>query len=191
MKRYLAVALIALVAQTAYADVICLKNSQRISVSRAKVNVRLPSLMTTSASTCPSGYTQLTEFVRQETTRTSFTGVWNLSSTSGRVYAAATISFPEPLSTAPTQTIFVQSGTTDSTCTGSVLNPTAPAGVLCVYESGGGSNMRANFAFRYYMYSGTDTGDGGASAFGGALYGYSADPDFGFYSWGTWAVTKP
>jgi hypothetical protein len=188
MLRYVALALMATLVQSAHADVICVKNSQRISVSRAKVTVRLPSLMTTSASTCPSGYTQLTEFVRQETNRTSFTGVWNLASPTGGSYAAATVSFPEPLSTAPTETIFVRSGISNSTCTGTVSNPTAPPGVLCVYE---GVTLNMAAGVRYNMYSGTDAWDGNASARGGAMYGYPDDSSAQFYAWGSWAVTKP
>lgn len=192
MVKYLPLALIALFVQSAHADVLCIKNSQRISVSRSKVNVRLPSLITTATSTCPSGYTQLTPYVKQETTRTSFTGLWNLSSATGGSYAGATISFPEQLNAAPTQTIFVEAGTTNPTCTGTVSNPTAPAGILCVYESYG-FNMTADSANRYYMYSGTGTESvpSNASALGGAMYGYSQDGATGFYAWGSWAVTQP
>ena len=74
MMSSLALALLFVTVQSAHADVICLKNSQRISASKAKVNVRLPCLMTTSASNCPSGYTQLSEFAEQETTLATFTG---------------------------------------------------------------------------------------------------------------------
>jgi hypothetical protein len=193
MIKYLPLALIAVLVQSAHADVLCVKNSQRISVSRSRVNVRLPSLITTATSTCPSGYTQVTPYVKQETTRTSFTGLWNLSSTRGGIYADATISFPERLNAAPTQTIFVEAGTTNPTCTGTVSNPTAPAGVLCIYESYG-SNMRGNFTFRYFMYSGIgdiSESSSNASTLGGAMYGYSEDTTTGFYAWGSWAVSQP
>jgi hypothetical protein len=192
MVRCLLLALIALFVQSAHADVICIKNSQRFSVSRSKVKIRVPSLITTATSTCPSGYTQLTPYVKQETTRTSFTGIWNLSSATGGSYAPATISFPERLSAAPTQTIFVEAGTTNPTCTGTVSNPTAPAGVLCVYESYV-FNMLADPANRYYMYSGIagESPPSNASALGGAMYGYPQDGSIGFYAWGSWAVTQP
>ncbi len=190
MKKYLALALLALFSQSAQGDVICLKNSQKYSVSASrKVTVKAPQLLTTSAATCPSGYTQLTQFVKEETVKTSFTGVWNLSGGPSESYTATTISFPEALSSAPTQTIFVESGTTNTTCTGTVESPTAPAGVLCVYEAVA-INLDSPVSSRYFMYRGIDN-NSGASKFGGAMYGYQDNPANNFYAWGTWAVTKP
>ncbi len=173
------------------AEVVCMKNIKRYKVSAtSKVKVKTPQLLTTEDLTCPAGYTQLVEVPSKPTT---FIGSWNLAGQGNGSYGAASISFPEPLDSDPSEVIVVQFGTNNGTCTGSSTAPTAPAGVLCIYE-GYQSGLRSDFNNRYNAFTPVDDSGSGRSAsrFGTALFGYpTIASSFEYYAFGTWAVTKP
>jgi hypothetical protein len=77
---------------------------------------------------------------------------------------------------APGQTvIYVGSGTTNPTCTGSYLNPTAPAGFTCIYEQNA-----TNVTIEHGVNSPTDQGV--------RLYAFSAAAGQ-FEIFGAWAAT--
>jgi hypothetical protein len=96
--------------------------------------------------------------------------------------AAASISFPVPLASAPTP-VLVSSGTT-SHCQGSATNPTAAPGYLCVYV---GVSTNVGVSGIYDPFGGNA---GTASPYGaGIVIDSAAAGDF--YSDGTWAVTAP
>lgn len=114
-----------------HAEIICLKASKKVKVVNDKVNIKTPRLITVATSSCPAGYVLLTDLNKAPTTQT---GVWNLSGGSSESYAASQISFPTKLQTVPTEVVFVEADTVNTTCTGTVTNPTAPEGVLCIYE---------------------------------------------------------
>ena len=187
-KKLLAITIALLILSPAVsAEVICLKNGRKFSVSPAnKVNIKANQFITIAENTCPTGYTALVDVQKEPTV---YTGAWNLPGTTGQAYAAWDISFPQALDAEPTAVIFVEASTNHPTCTGSALNPTAPAGVLCIYE-GYQEGLRTDFSQRYDDYHPGKTGDAGASRFGAAFYGYrqvAAD----YYAWGTWAITIP
>ena len=177
----------------AQAEVICMKNSQSFSVAgkpRARVNIRTPLLFTTAPARCPLGYTSLADIPGGELSADSYSGGWSLAGAPSQASAVAMVSFPKPLAAAPTQVIFVQAGRTDTTCTGTVENPTAPLGVLCFYE-GFTTNMASTFSARYVTFNPARAGDAGASKYGTAVYGYPASAGLSYYAWGTWAVSQP
>lgn len=187
MKKFIFLAAFFTITISAQAEVICMKNRKKLKVTNSSVKVKAPQILTTAESTCPTGYTQLIEVKDPSTT---MTGSWSLSGSETDPYVTETISFPEPLTSAPTSVILVEAGTLNSTCTGSSSSPTAPAGVLCIYE-GFQTGLINNFPDRYRTYRTIDVsgGSGSASIYGAALFGYpqsAAD----FYAWGTWAVGK-
>ncbi len=189
MKKIIFVTLLAILfAASAQAEVVCMKNSKKLPVSAAgKVNVKASQFLATSATTCPTGYTQLVTVAEPVTT---YTGIWNLTGAANQNYAPATISFPQALESAPTDIIFVEAGTTNSTCTGTSEAPTAPAGILCIYEAYA-DDLASDFNNRYFSYDGTTGGSGyAASKYGAAIYGYP-ETTSDYYAWGSWAVTKP
>jgi|GEM_PF-6048495 len=173
----------------AEAEKICVKNSVRLPVQKGKVVVRMPRLIQT-AEACPRGSTEITDLALAPSGST-MTGVWNLSGKDPD-WAPAEISFPRRLSSAP-QVEFVAAGGTGTQCTGSVAEPTAPAGYLCIYEAYQ-FNLRGDFRYRYWTYNPvtaeSSTGVQ-ASVYGAAMYGYPEASLSEFYSWGTWAVTAP
>jgi hypothetical protein len=178
-----------MLAPSVSAEVICLKNGKKFTVSPAnRVNIKANQFITIAESTCPTGYTALLNAQKEPTV---YTGAWNLAGANslGLGYAPGQISFPQALTSAPTSTIFIQAGTSDATCTGTVDNPTAPAGILCVYE-GYQEGLKADFSQRYEDYNPTRTGAQGPSRFGTAIYGYPEAVD-NYYAWGTWAITIP
>ncbi len=171
------------------AEIICLKNSKKASVVNGKVNIKIPKLITIESSSCPIGYSSLTDLNKAPVTQT---GVWNLSGGSTENYAAAQISFPVKLQTAPTAVIFVIPEVADTTCTGSFSNPTAPEGVLCIYQAVA-NNLDDQLVDRYFLYNAIDNGGSiisTSSIYGGALYGYNETNGVNFYAWGTWAMTQ-
>jgi hypothetical protein len=188
MKAILVVALTCLsFSLSASAEVICLKNGKKFTVSATnKVNIKAAQFITTAETSCPTGYTALINVPKEPTV---YTGVWNLGANAVQSYAASQISFPKALDTIPSSVVFVEAGVTNTTCTGSSANPTAPAGVLCVYE-GFQAGLRTDFDQRYQTYDPAETSSNGVSRFGAALYGYKEDAGE-FYAWGTWAVTIP
>ncbi len=178
-----------LLASNLQAEIICLKNSKKASVVNGKVNIKTPKLITIESSSCPTGYSSLTDLNKAPVTQT---GVWNLSGGTAENYAAAQISFPVKLQTAPSSVVFVKKDTWNATCTGSFSNPTAPEGVLCIYETLA-DNLDTQFEDRYFLYNAIDAGTGDistSSIYGGALYGYNETNGVNFYAWGTWAMTQ-
>jgi hypothetical protein len=177
----------------AQAEVICMKDNQSFTVSgksKKRVSVRTPSLFTTAPARCPLGYTLLVDVPSGELTADSYSGGWSLAGAPGQASAVATISFPKALAAAPTQVVFVAAGQTDSMCTGTAENPTAPLGILCFYESFT-SNMSSSISTRYVTFNPSRAGDAGASKLGTAVYGYPASAGLSYYAWGTWAVSQP
>jgi len=82
----------------------------------------------TAGGTLPSGATQ--------------TGLWAFNAASAQEFSGigaifVPVSFPIPLSGAldEAHTVFVPPSGTDPNCTGSLANPTAPSGYLCIYAS--------------------------------------------------------
>ncbi len=178
---------------SAEAQVICMKNSQQFSVGGLRgrrVNVKTPSLFTTAPARCPIGYTALATIPSGELTADSYTGAWSLSGAAGQTSASASLAFPKTLAADPTQVIFVAAGGTNSTCTGTAENPTAPPGTLCVYE-GFPLNMSSTFSARYLSFNPAKSGEAGASKFGALIFGYPSSSTLAYYAWGTWAVSQP
>jgi hypothetical protein len=120
----------------------------------------------------PSGQTETGVFFAHGTTPVS----------ESAYQAAASISFPVPLASAPTPSI-VPSGST-ANCPGSVSAPAAAAGYLCLYV--GASADVGNDAV-YDPYGGNG---GTASRYGAGFIVNSAGAG-NFYVDGTWAVTAP
>jgi hypothetical protein len=112
----------------------------------------------------------------------SETGVFFAEGTASTVgdLAAASISFPVALSSAPTATI-VSSGTTPA-CQGSVNAPTASPGNLCIYV-GATLNVTQNALYDPFGGAGGTT-----SIYGAGLVADSAAAG-NFYTDGSWAVT--
>jgi hypothetical protein len=93
-------------------------------------------------------------------------------------YASGSISFLYPLAAAATSN-FIPAGTSPPAgCPGTVANPQAAAGVLCVYEQAS-SNAGTK---------GIDPGSGQPVKYGAGLYVASAAAGV-FFSDGSWAVT--
>lgn len=109
------------------------------------------------------------------------TGAFSAFSGDEAAAAFTTISFLVPLAGAldESHAILVDAGGGDPTCTGTVANPTAPSGYLCVYEFGGTVTLGGILNL--------DEGEPGAST-AGALLPVSF-PAGGGFAWGAWAVT--
>jgi hypothetical protein len=112
------------------------------------------------------------------------TGVYFAEGTATTIadLAAASISFPVPLASAPTP-VLVSSGPT-ANCQGSASNPAAAPGYLCVYV---GTSTNIAVSGIYDPFGGNA---GTASAYGAGIVIDSAGSG-NFYSDGTWAVTAP
>lgn len=113
------------------------------------------------------------------------TGAWSFNSTEPTGSIVTTISFPIRLASAiedETKVHFQNEANFATFCLGNILNPTAPAGELCVYRSTALTN--ATFSF----ISGLNNGEGMTPS-GAALHftATGASPS-GF---GAWAVTAP
>jgi hypothetical protein len=83
-----------------------------------------------------TGFTETLPVGKTETGTWTYQGLKEEASTNGNLYLVP-ISFPIPLASGldASHTVFVPEGGTDPNCTGSVANPTAPSGYLCVYTS--------------------------------------------------------
>ena len=119
----------------------------------------------------------------------SETGVYDVVfyvvSTSGGRGGTTAISFPIPLATAPTANLLEAGQPSTAACPGSVSDPTAAPGELCIYEG---------VEYNVSGFEETDTEDDGpgANRFGMGLFvepGSTLDENG--YSEGTWAVTAP
>jgi hypothetical protein len=121
---------------------------------------------------------------------TTARGVW---STSGRAAAAEdfaddSIAFPQPMRVAPAVHIIAIGEPTPPACRGSVTNPGARPGHLCIF-SGWQDNSDDNGA--HGAFDPTDVlGPPGASRFGADVYTFAAAPGT-FTAAGTWAATAP
>lgn len=99
-------------------------------------------------------------------------------------YASDSISFEIPLASAPTPHVILKGGTAPAQCPGSVTNPQATPGNLCVYE---GDSSNRTFVNVRNELTGADAAD---DPFGAGIWEYSAAAGESI-SGGTWAVTAP
>jgi hypothetical protein len=98
----------------------------------------------------------------------------------GASIAYASISFQFPLAAAPTTT-FIAAGTTPpAQCPGTVAEPKASPGNLCIYVSASAGGFQGYF-------SPTVGSNFTPSRFGVVVFDNTTDP----YTYGTWAVTAP
>jgi hypothetical protein len=128
------------------------------------------------------------------------TGAWSIdASTAGQLNTFATISFPIPLSAgSPEGAAFVFNGEQTaneefgtSGCSGTVAEPTAPTGVLCVYtQVEGGEQGHLIIESRDFGGDFSAYGPTGAYLSGPSLVGTPAAPK-SVEAAGTWAVTAP
>jgi hypothetical protein len=137
------------------------------------------------------------------------TGTWNITATAEEakagIVASTSISFPIPLegglsnsgcktSTEPCHAFLIppgEEGTVDPTqCPGSVGNPEAAEGDLCVYttELGNATVPTPSFQVPSIPLSSHTAGTGAA---GGILYLLPEETEPAGLSYGTWAVTAP
>ncbi len=103
-------------------------------------------------------------------------------SSSVMAVAGGSISFQYPLAAAPTPHFIASGATPPVQCPGSVTNPKALSGNLCVYEGG-------FFEVGVVTIYEPATGLPGASAYGAGIVVTSTAKEGPFYSNGTWAVT--
>ena len=194
MKKFLLFFCAIFIFNTASAELLCVKNSNNYRVNNGLVNIKLPRLLVTSATTCPRGYTQ--EFSVESATGNlssgqTMTGFWNMANGAGAVneqYIPTSVSFPKPLAAAPNVEI-IRIGAPSANCPGSANAPSAALGYLCIYE-GYSENITAG-ALGYNAFNADATGvSPNASRYGAALYGYTVTTGQA-YAWGTWAVTAP
>ncbi len=101
-------------------------------------------------------------------------GTWNMT----------TISWPVPLSSAPTGHIIPVGGPVPAGCSGTVSAPDASPGHLCVFQVGATNVNNQSFC------SPITGGCGGPSRFGVNYQAFST-ADGSWYSHGTWAVRAP
>lgn len=187
MKGLVAIIFVGLLgASVASAEVLCVKNSTKSSkVKNSRVSINLGGQLATSPTTCPAGFKQVADLGQASglslLSGQTLTGIFNLSGGNGEGYAADSISFSKPIVAPPTVEV-VKPGLTSSTCTGSVSNPTAPAGRLCIYQA-----YQSNIS-SIGTYDPTSINFNSASKYGAALYGYASGAG-NFFTWGTWAVS--
>ena len=115
----------------------------------------------------------------------SIVGGTNASGT-GNDWGVSAISFPYPLASAPTVKVVLSGGPSQTGCSGTVGDPTAASGTLCVYE-GGHSGIESGFPDVC-----PPSGCGFASAAsmtGGVVRVFATSSSVRWYDWGSWAVT--
>jgi hypothetical protein len=117
----------------------------------------------------------------------TLTGVYNLEGTNsaapGHSYAGSAISFQFRLAAVPIVHFIAAKGAPSAQCPGSVNNPQAQSGNLCIYED------ESKEAEGVSVFNPSEVETEGASTFGAALSLKSTTSSGGFYSLGTWAVT--
>jgi hypothetical protein len=106
------------------------------------------------------------------------------TATAGTDYATGAISFGIPLSAAPAPSVIPSGGTPTASCPGSLADPQALAGRLCLYE--GPNTNRSVLGVGDPV---TDSG-GAANKFGVRINLFAAAEGL-FHTSGTWAVTAP
>jgi hypothetical protein len=106
----------------------------------------------------------------------------NDDTSAGTAHAYDSISFTQPLASSVTllTATYVDPGTTQPGCTGTPSNPTATAGILCVY----GENESATAS----VFSGSTASEGHADRWGAVV---SVSTLGSAFAYGTWAVTAP
>jgi hypothetical protein len=101
----------------------------------------------------------------------------------GNDWGASEISFPYPLASPPTAKVVLQGGPAQEGCSGTLENPTAASGTLCVYEG---------------QHSGVTTGFptvcgpvncSSVSTTGGWVRAFAVANNTRWFDAGTWAVT--
>jgi hypothetical protein len=110
-----------------------------------------------------------------------------LTATAANQYTMAAITFQVPLATAPTFNLISQGGPATANCPGSVANPQAAPGFLCLYE-GASQNKGIGLQPQACSSAGGCGGPNAADKFGVGLQVSSGAAGFA-YSSGTWAVT--
>jgi hypothetical protein len=98
--------------------------------------------------------------------------------------AYSNISFSFTLASAPTTHYINEGVAPPAQCPGTVTNPQAQAGHLCVYEQDG-SNLGTRA-----LFDPTTGTNGQASRYGAVIFARALGAGT-FYAWGTWAVTAP
>jgi hypothetical protein len=97
----------------------------------------------------------------------------------------ADINFRTPLASAPTPHFIASGGVAPAQCPGSVTNPRALAGHLCVYEETGANRTVT-------IVNQLNNAQNAASRFGAAVFlVMNGSPPLQFYSRGSWAVRAP
>jgi hypothetical protein len=154
-----------------------------------------------------TGATGLSGFTKTLPKGETETGTWSTAVSSTTFFAAgdfatAAISFPIPLAAegaTGSASAFTKAQTSaeefgSSGCTGTVANPTAPEGKLCIYTS---EQEEINTTPEFEATSPADTsgiahkyGRSGAILQVSILKG-SAEEPAGVQAWGSWAVTAP
>ena len=176
------------VVEISTADVLCARSSKNHSVKNRKVSIKLPSLLATSATTCPAGYREVFSVESATGTLSSgktLTGVWVAGSGPNIEFTGTQISFQKQLAAAPQVEILRIGTTPTANCPGTVSDPTASPGYLCIYE--GGSN---NVAF-ISSYNERGQGAGTASKLGATISMIPVSFSSTFYAAGSFAVTAP
>lgn len=114
----------------------------------------------------------------------NFAIVGGAGSGSGNDWGASEISFPYRLASAPTVKVTLSGGPAQTGCSGTVANPTAASGILCVYE-GQNSGVAGG--------SPDTCGPGGCSApistTGGWVRAFGTSNTVRWFVLGSWAVT--
>jgi hypothetical protein len=110
-----------------------------------------------------------------------------MTTTAASQFTYGGITFQVPLPTAPTFNFIPQGGSATANCPGSVANPQAAAGFLCLYE-GASQNKGPGQQPQVCSSGGGCGGLNAADKFGVGLELSSAAPGFAS-SAGTWAVT--
>jgi hypothetical protein len=111
-------------------------------------------------------------------------GVFSIANyKSGSNYiSGATVSYVFPLASAPTTNVIQLAGSATAQCPGSVTNPLATAGNLCVYVG------RDDAPNGLSVFAGPEVGGG---KFGAQLFPSSVAASSNYEIDGTWAVTAP
>jgi len=112
-------------------------------------------------------------------------GVGCVAAAAGDVCRAAT-TFAFPLPSAPVVHFVASGDTPPSQCPGTLADPQAQPGVLCVYEAHRTPSVASVGVFN----PGDSAGTGGASPYGFGTVAVSDSPG-SVGAWGTWAVTAP
>jgi hypothetical protein len=128
------------------------------------------------------------------------TGTWSVSQfgvmVAGTPGEVGSISFPIPLPTGGNSFVFTEEQTEEeefglSGCAGSVVTPTAPPGVLCMYTYDEGREKTTGTLFtRSTTGEGNKFGPAGALLTGLQFQGTQAEPARATIG-GSWAVTAP